>query len=237
MNVVRLGKLLSISISILCTLNSVKLHASGNSNSTGNDDSSHYVKLAMIKPDERVQGDFVKQAGESAVFSGELCFSNSNYHSKRNNCDWLVNPNFELHAYYPDPTTEVTEDMDFDLTPENGNSRRHDKKNYKSLSGYYKDFRYEYVTPELVSDDTNSFTLIIGTVEKKCEQLLNVRGKFKKRLQRFYSLLENRDKIKGKGREKLQKLISILESANENINETIDKQPGVLARIEQPGSR
>ena len=196
----------------------------------GSNGSNHSVKLAFIKPDERNQADFVKKVGETGVFSGEICFSNSNYHSKRNNCDWVVNPDFEVHAFFPDPTIEVTKDLEFDYIRKNNKYHNKEKRDLKPIKGRLKGLKYSYTTPELKLDDTNSFTLIVGKVTKKVKKFLNIKRKLEEQRINIYKKL-NREK---NGRGKLERMLLDISKKLREVNSSITKVPEIIALIEEP---
>ncbi|MBI2519947.1 MAG: hypothetical protein HYV97_06010 [Bdellovibrio sp.] len=161
-----------------------------------------------------------KVAGETAVLEGKFCVwhvvGNINKNPK---CRKVKDNEFETHAYWPDPFSEVAIDI------------------AKIAGG--REFHYSFATSQISASDVNTLTFLIeskGRHHSNVTHLLH----FKARLdRRIFHYEQHKDKMMRRGENqevvaKFSEFIAKLSSVRLKVQSALDARPEVLGRLEMP---
>lgn len=167
-----------------------------------------------IKTDEN--NEYVKKSGETTDISGEICRVSNKAFKSKPTCLGISDQNLELTFYFPDFTTEVTEDV--------------------ILNTHKSKVSFSYKTPELGINSPNTFVVMAGYKNPRIKKLLKTQAKLEKRLPYIDKLIE---KAKGKNVKShfiagLEKLRLLIAKTITNIKEKILKESEVIAEHRIP---
>jgi len=161
-----------------------------------------------------------KVSGETAVLEGKFCV----WHvvgsiNKNPKCRKVKDNEFETHAYWPDPFSEVAIDID------------------KKAGG--REFHYRFTTSQISASDVNILTLLIeskGRHHSNVMHLLHFKARLDRRIVHYE---QHKDKMirRGENQEviaKFSEFIAKLTSVRFKVVIALDSRPEVLGRLEMP---
>jgi alpha-tubulin suppressor-like RCC1 family protein len=178
-------------------------------------------KGIWITPKDNSAHNLPHHVGDKVNLSGTICAMKWHNLNSNPKCKKLL-ADLPVKAYFPDATTEVTNQLV--LTKKNGN----------------KEVEFSFTTPSLVANSSNLFTIVVGNNHEKADKLLNVQAKLNKRI---LTLKERLIYYQNKphsfhGRQMyidwLTDFISNLERVSANINKALEENPNVLAQMSLP---
>lgn len=181
------------------------------------DNSSWLTKNGVIiTPSEKVNLQTEYKAGNRAIFAGDICSLTEGHLNNIKEACRRIDGSLEIQAFFPDPTVEITKQI--------------------KITKKANSFSYSFQTPPLKEGDNNTFTLIIGPINKHFKKILKIKAKLDQRID-FIDKRILKYQLSSKGEKHIAALKSLKQNLIEvinKINTSIEKEPHVITKYSRP---